>query len=452
MHLFRTLRPTALALSVAISMLGASACDRSTPSSSLAPDESDPTLRLHSSLSETDEGRALSTIAELTARSLTHDGLRQAVKQLMRNSPFREHKLEFRSYLQGPQGGPLLGAMAREYDGPTADILALLDRVRPLELYMPVDEHRLTWTGTPDVVVAALIEDHTIPAGYTVEGDFYEFSSAEGAPDVPVLSLAPVETDFSRVPDRSGFTTRDERQGEAIGVWTPVSISASEYCIKECYDDPGGGGSGFNWADMPTGLYMTAAYIPDDHEGFGKGDPEFETHLQSPLNDPSVAEDRWCAAESDAANALSIYDHNNRTWTGVVMVSDSATQEEFRNEFGTNDIGQAMVNWEDDDTRCEIKADENRFQNMIKAIAAAYDPVTSLIQDPLDPSNIAALRLAKDAVFAMASWLKSNDDVVGSWIEQSCEMPNGITGNWTIKDGTTTKGCVNIRAHDQSIY
>lgn len=134
------------------------------------------------------------------------------------------------------------------------------------------------------------------------------------------------------------------------------------------------------------------------------------------------------------------------------MVSDSATQEEFRQEFGIDDIGQAMINWEDDDTKCEIKADEDRFRNMIESIAIAYDPVTAAVQHPDSANVVKALPVAKDALFAMASWLKSNDDVVGGWIKQFCEMPDGSFGNWTIKDGTTTKGCVMLKAHDQSSY
>lgn len=264
-------------------VLAVSACDQTT---SLEPERPSFKAHLHPSLNNTDEGDALVKAAELLARSLEDDAVRQAVKNHMRASPYNEHKLEFRSYLVSQDGGPLLAAMAREYAAETADVLALLARIRPLELYMPVVEHRLTWTGDPDVVVAGLLEDHTIPAGFTVTGEFHQFTSAEEAPDVPTLSLVPVETNFSRVPDRGAFRNVDQAAGEAIGVWEPLSVKKSEddcgpYAIREC-DSGGTSGGGIDWSIRPTGLWMTKAYIPDDHEGGFKGAPEFETHLQSP--------------------------------------------------------------------------------------------------------------------------------------------------------------------------
>lgn len=437
-------------------ILAVTACDDPGPS---APDPAvHPAFeRVPDKLTDTDEGQAVLEIAELVARSLEDATIRQQVKRAMRDAPHLEHKLAVGPFLQSPAGGVLLSAMARNGDRNPSEVMDLLRRVRPLEMYMPVDRHRETWTGTPDVVVATLLDDHTIPAGFRTSGEPYRFESAEEAPDVPVLAVVPRETNFDRPIDRSKFENVDDAGGRAVGSYRPASTQVSaelEECGPQALRDcsSGGGGGGTDWSSYPTGVYMTKVHIPDDYEGFAKGDPEFETHLQAPMDDPSVAEDLWCAAESEASSGFSFYNQDDSFFEGPVLVADSATHAEFVSRYGTDDIGMSVVSWEDDDTRCEIKADEDRLENMIEAVAAAYPSVSSVIADVSVGGVLTALPVAKEAVMAIASWLKSNDDVIGTRVEEACSLPDGTTGNWVIKDGTTTTGCSELKWHDQSDY
>jgi len=420
---------------------------------------------LDEKLARSAEGQRAVQLAKLMAKALDDAEVRTNLKRAMRNAPFLEHKLSVGSYLRSQSGGRLLSAMASSPDVSPTDVLALLDGIRPMEMYFPVDKHRETWTGDASVVVATLLDDHTIPAGYRTTGAPYAFSSAETAPTVPVLAIVPVETNFDHPIKRSNYRNVDRAGGEAIGSYQRLSGQAavsSTPCLEsvsinsDCTPGGGGGGGGYTspWANRPTGLYLTKIYIPDDHEGAFKGDPEFETHLQAPGADPSLAEDLWCAGEraDDVSGSYSVYNQDNALWTGAVMVADSAEQATFVSRYGDASIGMGIISWEDDDTACEIKADEDRFTNMMVSIAQAYDPVTSALQDPDSMSVMKALPFAENAVFSFASWLKSNDDVVGSRVEAACSFPDGTTGNWVIKDGTTTTGCSVLRAHDQQEY
>ena len=169
---------------------------------------------------------------------------------------------------------------------------------------MPVRQHRASWTGGPEVVVAALLEDHTVPAGFTTTGAPYRFTSAEEEPEAPTLALVPIETNFSNPPEPGTYRNTSDMDGLAIGIYSRVrpSLSTSETCDPETAvmpcDGEIGGSTSINWSNLPTGLYMTAVYIPHDYEGAFKGNPEFETHLQAPVGDPAVAEDIRCAGEN----------------------------------------------------------------------------------------------------------------------------------------------------------
>src|SRR2546422_5644909 len=70
------------------------------------------------------------------------------VKGELDRSPFREHKLPFQRFLAaGPGGGIALATMARRSGVGMADLAREADGAMPLEMYLPVPEHRRTWTG-----------------------------------------------------------------------------------------------------------------------------------------------------------------------------------------------------------------------------------------------------------------------------------------------------------------
>lgn len=404
------------------------------------------------------ERTALQQLTRTVALALQDPGLRHRVKADMRESRFtHEHKLHFSSYLQGRSGGILLAKMAKESGKNREEILALIDQVRPLEFYMPVKAQRESWRGGADVVVGSLLEDHEVPTVYTVRGEPVHVG-AEETPVQPAIALVPVEAHFNQ-PLNARYRNRNDGGGETIGTYAECEIQFESPTIDDgsttCGDGGGGGGGGGGttdpWASRATGLYVTTLNIDGDHEGAFKGDPEFEIHLQAPINDPSVAEDIRCAGkEAPDYRSRFNYDNNGNNYSGAVLVADSAEQARFRATYGTT-VGMNIIFWEDDDTACAIKANEDRFRNMMNTIAENYKDVYAAIQDLNIRSLVKALPGLKNIISAVASWVKSNDDLVGSAVEMGCYR-DYTNFNFAIKDGTSTVGCVQLKAHDLSAY
>lgn len=234
--------------------------------------------------------------------ALEDDDLRRKVRESIATSPYREGKLSFNNYLTKPEGTSLKDRMGQRGSLSESEIDGLLSQAPGLELYMPVPEHWKSWDGGIDVVVASSLRDHEIPVGFRPSGEEFTFLSAEEPPTVPVLALVPVETDFS---------------ARAEGSIAPSSA---------------GGGTHSSFAEGPQfsssssssdGIYMTAAYIPDDHEGFLRGAPEFEIHFQVQQTSQDTAFDVRCAG-NDAPDPTSQYDHNDDLWEGWVRVASKS--------------------------------------------------------------------------------------------------------------------------------
>jgi hypothetical protein len=409
------------------------------------------------------ERAALQQLTRAVALALQDQGLRQRVKADMRESRFtHEHKLQFSSYIHGRSGGILLAKMVKESGKSREELLALLGQVRPLEFYMPVRAQRESWRGGEDLLVGSLIHDHEAPAVYTLRGERVQMRGDE-VPTIPAMALVPVAANFSH-PLEVRFKNQHDQGGETIGTYMIEQCEIQAYDVAGPGDATtncggGGGDGGYTgggtytdpWASRATGVYVTTLNVDGDHEGAFKGDPEFEIHLQAPVGNPSVAEDIRCAGEkSPDYRSRFNYDNNGSNYSGAILVADSAQMAHFRATYGTS-VGMNFVFWEDDDTACAIKADQPRFTNMMNTIEQNYPHVNAAIQNPTTKAVLQALHALTKVAMSVASWLKSNDDIVGSAVEMSCSR-DYTTFNYAIKDGTTTTGCVRLKAHDQAAY
>ena len=89
------------------------------------------------------------------------------------------------------------------------------------------------------------------------------------------------------------------------------------------------------------GIYMTSAYIPDNHEGFMMGAPEFEVHVFR-QNSAGTFVDIICSGNEQGSPYY--YDHNDAMWSGEVLLITEA------------DLGEAEIEihvWEDDTDACK---------------------------------------------------------------------------------------------------
>src|SRR2546423_4161176 len=95
---------------------------------------------------QTEERASLTKIARLVGVAIDNEPARQHLKRDMRAAPFREHKLELKSYLLSKDGRSLFDRMAAMGGGGSA-VLGTLGGNRAQEVSNPVTNAPDTWTG-----------------------------------------------------------------------------------------------------------------------------------------------------------------------------------------------------------------------------------------------------------------------------------------------------------------
>lgn len=393
-----TSRTTVLAL-----VLGALACSDRPPGT--APDAA------------SGEPAILSTAArpELLARSLAlalgDPAFRAHVKAELDRSPFREHKLSFQRFLAAGRGsgGGALAAMARGTGLAAADLARTAERAIPLEMYLPVPEHRSAWTGDTNLLVATAIADHDPPVAFDLQGN-RRVLDPERPPATPVIALVPVETDFTAAPAKIG----------GLFPWPP-------------FPPP---------PPAVPGLYMTQAHFVDDFEGWLKGGPEFEVHVLGQKGQTDSLTDYQCAGEKQPGPYY--FDQNALDWSGNVLLFSKAQLDAYNAAHPGQNVRVFVV--EDDDTACEIKANRDIMGNLFKAVDGAYKAVTA----GNDSSNTIAKLFKRANAFqklwaAVASFFNTNDELVGTAVEDAVVGISYPGYNWIVKgENNATNGWLNL--------
>jgi hypothetical protein len=352
---------------------------------------------------------------ELLARSLAlalgDPTFRAHVKGELDRSPFREHKLSFQRFLTARGGGGnALATMARRTGVATPDLARAADRAIPLEMYLPVPEHRRAWTGDANVLVATAVADHDPPVAFDVRGNRL-LLDPERPPATPVIAVVPVETDFATVPARIIGCS-------SCGFWPPLPPPAPP----------------------APGLYLTKAHFVDDFEGWLKGGPEFEVHVLGQKGQTDSLTNYQCAGERQPAPYY--FDQDALDWSGSVMLFSKVQLDAYNAAHPGQNIRVFVV--EDDDTACEIKANRDIVGNLFKAVDGAYKALTA----GNDSSNtVAKLFKRANAIqklwAAVASFINTNDELVGTAVEDAVVGISYPGYNWIVKgENNATNGWI----------
>ena len=387
----RTLRPLVLAV-----VLAAAACtDRTSPE----PSSDQPPI------SRDTPTAARERLAHRIALALRDERFRAQLKRDLDRSPVREGKLHFQRYLAASHARATIAlAQASGEAGGAVSVDAA--RTPALELYLPVPAHRAAWTGDERILVATTADEREAPIAFSPSGERLVLDR-RAPPDIPVLALVPAETDFDGVGRVAGFL------GEGGGASTP-----------------------------PAGLYMTNSHLVETFESWVKGAPEIEVHMLGQAGATDSLTTYSCAAQPSAGYYY--FDQNSLDWSGSVLLMTQTNLTNYKKSHPNQNLRVFLV--EDDDTPCKIKVDPARFANLIKAVEAAYP----LLTGGRDTTN-GTLKIFKKAnaiqriLKALASVLKTNDELIGNAVESAVVGEVHPNANWVIKgDGNKTNGWVKL--------
>ena len=346
-------------------------------------------------------------LARRIAIALADDGFRAQLKQDLDRSPVREGKLHLQRYLSSSHARATADIARITHEANT--VVALdLRRAPDLELYLPVPAHRTAWTGDARLLVATTGDERQPPVAFSPAGERFVLSPTD-PPDIPVLALVPVETDFDQI------------------AWGP-----------QLQGGPSGGGS-----TPPAGLYMTNSHLVETFESWVKGAPEIEVHMLGQAGATDSLTSYSCAAGTAAGYYQ--FDQNSLDWSGNVLLINQTQLNNYKSAHPSQSLRVFVV--EDDDTSCQIKTDPARFSNLVRAVEAAYplltggrDATGGNLQKIWKTAN-AFQRILK----ALASAIKTDDELVGNAVESSVAGESHPNSNWIIKgDDNRTNGWVKL--------
>jgi hypothetical protein len=354
-------------------------------------------------------------LARIVAKGLKNPAFRAYLKAQLDASPYREHKLQFQTLLAA-NGARALREIAGENAVTQESIAEQAKGAIALEVYIPVPAHRTAWTGDENLLVATALTDDDPPIAFDSDGR-RQILDPKTPPATPVLAVVPVETDFSKVPAK----------------------------VVECIVDCDGGGIGGDVTPPPAptpGLYMTKSHFVQDFEGWLKGSPEFEVHILGQKGQTDSLVDYQCAGEH--AGGPYTFDQNDLDWSGNVLLFSKTQLDQYNAAHPNQNIRVFVV--EDDDTACEIKTDPNRFQHLVDVVDSTYGRLTS----GNDSTRVIAkyfgsAKSAYNIWRALASLIKTNDDLVGNAVEDKVVGAYYPGYNWFVKgDNNITNGWINL--------
>src|SRR5258706_4396980 len=352
-------------------------------------------------------------LAKMVAKGLKNPAFRAYLKAELDASPYREHKLQFETFLAANEGRALREIAAE--NGTTKDALRTQAKAAiALEVYLPVPAHRAAWGGDENILVATALTDDDPPIAFDAEGR-RQVLDPKTPPAIPVLAVVPVETDFSRPPAK----------------------------VVECIVDCGGGSGDVLPPPPPApGLYMTKSHFVQDFEGWLNGSPEFEVHILGQKAATDSLSDYQCAGEH--AGGPYSFDQNDLDWSGNVLLFSKTQLDQYNAAHPTQNLRLVVV--EDDDTACQIKTDVGRAERLFKVVDSLYHNLTAG-----NDSSTAAVKAykyanaAKSLWQAIASFFKTNDDVVGTAVEDDVVGSTYPGYNWFVKgDNNVTNGWINL--------
>lgn len=139
------------------------------------------------------------SVARGLALALRDGGIRQQLRDDLRDSPFPNHALPLRAYLRTPRGASVSAAISVALNMTAQAFQHMLDGAAPLSIVVERPLDRVRWEATDDIIVYGAGTDAVsrIPAsglvrGYVVDGEMRELS-LRGSSRTPYMAVMPLK-------------------------------------------------------------------------------------------------------------------------------------------------------------------------------------------------------------------------------------------------------------------
>lgn len=354
-------------------------------------------------------------LARRFARALADSSFRAHVRNELDASVHPEGKIHVGRFLRaaGGRGGRALEAA----EGGTPLTTAEARDGELLEVYFPVPEHRAVWRGDTDVIVGTIGADTDTPVGYDLRGKRLPLDAA-GPPATPVLAVVPLETDFDRF--------QRGRMSGAVAAPCP-----------ECDDGGGNGGGGTGGTVKTPGLYMRESYLRDTFESWLKGKPEIEILVLGQKGATDSLTKYQCVGGAVAGDYY--FDQNDKNWSSSVLLMSQVQLNAYNAQHPNQALRLFFM--EDDDTPCEIRTNNATLRQLLTTV----DSLVKGFSGGKDVPGGTAGKLytyfpvAQKIYAVVASFIKSNDDLIGTAVEDITTTERYPGYNWIVKgeDGRT---------------
>jgi hypothetical protein len=357
----------------------------------------------------------LEGLARRLARALADSGFRARLYGRLQASPYPEGKIHLQRTFRGADRGELRALSRLNAESETQTDSALR-ATEALEVYLPVPAHRTAWHGDANLLVATAARDGEVPVAYDLRGR-RQLLDPNQPPRTPVLAVVPVETDFDRPP--------------------ASRITACPPDLPDCTN----GGVGNPAVVGPTpGLYMTLAHFNSDFEGWLKGSPEFEIHVMGQKGSTDSLTKYQCAGEHQGGG---YYWDGDTDWSGNVLLFSQSEINSYHAAHPNETFRLVAV--EDDDTSCQIKVGADRWATFVGSIGPLYKDITGATDSGTVKKYIAAGKSLRKFLAAIASLIKTNDDLIGNAMEDKVVGEFHAGYNWILRaDNNVTNGYVNL--------
>jgi hypothetical protein len=187
---------------------------------------------------------------------------------------------------------------------------------------------------------------------------------------------------------------------------------------------------------------MTKAHFVQDFEGWLKGAPEFEVHILGQSGQTDSLMSYQCAGERQYGPYF--FNQDNLDWSGQVLLFSKQQLDQYNAAHPGQNVRVFVV--EDDDTPCVIKTDPDRFQKIVYQADSLYSRLTTGNDSSTALRKYFGYGRAAYSIWqSLASFFKSNDEMVGNAVEDVIVGQSYPGYNWFVKgENTITNGWINL--------